>query len=168
MSRFLDARGRIFGKVNIVDLIVLCVIVAVVVFAVVRTTGGSSETIPLEVTYTVEEVRRATVDALVGAVQAKAVVRDDAGTNLGTVVSVTPSPTKEEFVADGELKAADSQVFSDVKIVVRGEGRLANSTLRVGSVFMRVGKKITLVGSGFEVQSVIMQVVRLSGPGAVK
>ena len=33
MARILDERGRIFGKVNIVDILVLLVIVAVVVFA---------------------------------------------------------------------------------------------------------------------------------------
>ena len=85
MSRFLDARGRIFGKVNIVDLIVLIVIVAVVVFALVRTTGDSSTMIPIRVTYTVEEVRQGTVDAITKAVQAGATVRDDGGTVLGIV-----------------------------------------------------------------------------------
>ena len=57
MSRFLDERGRIFGKVNVVDILVLLVIVAVIVFAVMRLTGSSSVTVPVAVVYTVEEVR---------------------------------------------------------------------------------------------------------------
>jgi hypothetical protein len=159
MSRLLDERGRILGKVNIVDVIVLLVIIAVVVFAVVRMTGGSSETIPVEVRYTVEEVRRATVDALLGAVPTEATVRDDGGTKLGTVQSVTPRATKEEVpTPEGELKAFDSPVFFDVDIVVRGDAVLAGSTYRIGSVPMRVGKKVTLVGAGFEVQTVIFGV----------
>ncbi len=48
MGRFIDERGRIFGKVNIVDILVILVIVAVVVFAVVRFTGTSSASVPLE------------------------------------------------------------------------------------------------------------------------
>jgi hypothetical protein len=160
MSRFLDERGRIFGKVNVVDLLVLLVIAAVVVFAVVRMTGSSSEPIPVRVTYTVEEVRQATVNALTDALRAGGIVRDDGGTVLGEVVDVVPRPTKEEFPgADGEPKAWDSPVFSDVDIVVLGEGRMSNSTVRIGSVPMRVGKKVTLVGTGFEVQTVIMHVV---------
>ena len=159
MSRFIDERGRIFGKVNIVDLLVLLVIAAVVVFAVARTTGDSSKTIPVRVTYTVEEVRQATVDALVKAVKAEAVVRDDGGTVLGEVVSVTPSPTLEEFLTpEGELKAFGSPVFSDVAVEVLGSGNIANSTVRIGSVPMRVGKKVTLVGPGFEVSTVILMV----------
>lgn len=159
MSRFLDERGRILGKVNVVDLLVLLVIVAVVVFAVVRTTGGSSTTVPVKVTFTVEEVRQATVSALLEAVEDKSVVRDDGGTVLGKVTAVSPRPTQEEFLTpDGELKAFESPVFSDVDIMVLGDGRISGSTVRVGSVPMRVGKKVTLVGSGFEVQTVIMGV----------
>ncbi|MBN1629951.1 MAG: DUF4330 family protein [Thermoleophilia bacterium] len=167
MSRFLDERGRIFGKVNIVDLLVLLVIVAVVVFAVMRTTGDSSETIPVKVTYMVTEQRQATVDALTGAVQAKTVVRDDGGTKLGEVVEVVPSPTLEEFLTpEGELKAFESPIYSDVAIVVLGEGSIANSAVRIGSVPMGVGKKVTLIGTGFEVQTVIMKV--LTGQEAVQ
>ncbi|OFW61266.1 MAG: hypothetical protein A2133_11305 [Actinobacteria bacterium RBG_16_64_13] len=167
MSRFLDERGRIFGKVNVVDLLVLLVILAVVAFAVVRMTGGSSKPIPVRVTYTVEEVRKATVDALVDALETGSTVRDDGGTVLGEVVEVVPTPTvKEVPTPEGQLKAFASPVFSDVDIVVLGEGRMSGSTVRIGSVPIRVGKKATLVGTGFEVQTVIMHVV--SGEEAVK
>jgi len=155
MSRILDERGRIFGKVNVVDILVLLVIIAVVVFAVVRMTGSTSQTVPVQVTYTVEAVRQATVDQL----QAIGTVRDEGGTVLGQVESVSVQPTLEEFMTpDGELKAFDSPVFSDVNIVVLGDGRVSGSTVRIGSVPMRVGKKITLVGTGYEVQTVIMDV----------
>ncbi len=156
MSRFLDDRGRLFGKVNIVDLIVLLVIIAVVVFAVVRMTGSSSKTVPVRVTYVVEAVRQATVSAL----QAKGTVTDDGGTGLGKVQDVVVTPTLVEVpTSDGGLKAVESPVFSDVSIVVLGSGRVSGSTVRIGSVPMRVGKKVTLVGTGYEVQTVIMGVV---------
>lgn len=94
MSRFLDERGRFFGKVNVVDLVVLLVIIAIVVFAVVRMTGGSSTTVPVKVTYTVQAVQGATVDAL----DVKGTVRDDGGTVLGEVAKVTVRPTLEEYM----------------------------------------------------------------------
>jgi hypothetical protein len=159
MSRFLDERGRIFGKVNVVDLIVLLVIVAVVVFAVVRTTGDSSKVIPLRVTYTVEEVKQATVDALVAALETGAAVRDDGGAELGEVVDVVPKPTLVEVpTPEGGLNAVESPVLSDVEVEVLGEGRLSDSTVRIGSVPVRVGKRVTLIGTGFEVLSVVMKV----------
>jgi hypothetical protein len=96
---------------------------------------------------------------LTEAVQAKAVVRDDGGTRLGEVVEVVASPTlKESLTLEGELVASESSVFSDVAIVLRGEGTIASSVVRIGAVPMRVGKKVVLVGTGFEVQTVIMKV----------
>jgi hypothetical protein len=160
MSRFLDGRGRIFGKVNIVDLLVLLVIIAVVAFAVVRMTGGSSETVPVKVKYSVSAVRQATVDALAQRLQTDGSVSDDGGTALGKVVDVVATPTLEEFMTPGgELKAFESPVFRDVDVVVLGDGRVSGSTVRIGSVPIRVGKKVTLVGTGFEVQTVIMDVI---------
>jgi hypothetical protein len=159
MSRFLDSRGRIFGKVNIVDLIVLCVIVAIAAFAVVRMTGDSSTPISVTVTYTVEEVRQATVDALLTAVQAKATVRDDGGVILGTLIDISAAPTKEEYPTDaGGIVAVDSLIYSDVTIRVRGQAQVSNSTYRIGGVSMGVGKKVNLRGPGFEVQTVIHRV----------
>ena len=116
--------GRIFGKVNIVDLIVLIVIVAVVVFAVVRTTGDSSTTIPVRSPTRSRRSARATVDAITKAVQAGATVRDDGGTELWAIVVEARCIARREGVPtpEGELKAFDSPVFSDVDIVVQGQG----------------------------------------------
>jgi hypothetical protein len=159
MGRLLDERGRIFGKVNVVDILVPLVIVAVIVFALVRFTGATSESVPLRVTYTVEQVRQATVNAIQKSVPVNATVRDEGGTVLGRVLQIEARPTQEEYITpEGELKAFDSPIYSDVDIVVRGEGSLSRDTLRIDSVPMVVGRKVTLRGSGFEVQSVIMDV----------
>ncbi len=167
MARFLDERGRIFGKVNVVDILVLLVIIAVVAFAVVRFTGASAESVPLKVTYTAEEVRQLTVDAIEDVVDVNGTVRDEGGTVLGKVDSVEVTPTEVEYMTpQGQLEAFDSPIFKDVKIVVRGEGSMSGETKRIGSVPMRVGRKITLIGSGFEVQTVIWKV--LSGEEALK
>jgi len=167
MGRFLDERGRIFGKVNIVDVLVVLVIIAVVVFAVVRFTATSSPSEPLKVTYRVEEVRQATVDAIQKSVPVNGTVRDEGGTVLGKVLGTEVRPTEVEYMTpEGELRAFDSPIFNDVFIVVRGEGSESGDTWRIGSVPIRVGKKVTLIGSGFEVQSQIWDLVW--GEGALK
>ena len=160
MSRFLDERGRIFGKVNVVDILVLLVVAAVVVFAVVRMTGSSSTTVPVRATYTAEAVRQATVDMLRKNVKVKGTVRDEGGTLLGAVQDVVVTPTREEFITpQGKLEEFQSPIFSDVSIAVLGEARVSGETVRIGSVPLRAGKKVTLVGTGYEVQTVIMGVV---------
>jgi hypothetical protein len=167
MGRILDERGRIFGKVNIVDVLVVLVIIAVVVFAVVRFTGTSSTSVPLKVTYTVEAVREATATAIQDTVAVNGTVRDEGGTVLGNVLGMEARPTQMEYLTpEGELKAFDSPIFSDVDIVVRGDGTKSGESWRVGSIPMLVGRKVTLRGGSFEVQSVIMRVV--SGEEALK
>ncbi|MCX8033353.1 MAG: DUF4330 domain-containing protein [Thermoleophilia bacterium] len=156
MGRLIDDRGRILGKLSVIDLVVFLVIVAVVVFAVVRLTGGASSAVPVRITFGVEQVRQPTVDAI----KTGQAVRNDAGTLLGTVKDLTVTPTREEFMTpDGQLRAFDSPVFKDIRIVVVGKAQISDSTLRIGSQPLRVGKKVTLVGMGFEVQTTILGVV---------
>ena len=156
MSRFIDERGRIFGKVNVVDILVLLIIVAVVILAAVRFKDASVDTVPVRITLSLERARQATVDAL----DVKGTVTDDGGTVLGQVQDVTVTPTKEQFMTQAdELKAFDSPIFSDVMIAVLGEGVVSGSSVRVGGVPIRVGKRITLLGPGFEIQTTILDAV---------
>ena len=68
---------------------------------------------------------------------------------LGQVQEVTTAPTLEEFLTGtDELKAFDSPILSDVNIEVLGQGMVAGSSVRIGSVPIRVGKRVTLVGAG--------------------
>ena len=121
MSRFLDERGRIFGKVNVVDILVLLVIIAVVVFAVVRMTGEQLEDGPRARHLHRREAdrRRSTVRC---SCRRKATSSGMTGGRCwGRWQDVSSvDPTLEEFLTpEGELKAFDSPVFSDVDIVVR-------------------------------------------------
>lgn len=164
MSRFLDERGRIFGKVNVVDILVLLVIIAVVAFAVMRMTGSSSTSVSVRVVYTAKAIRQVSIPAF----QTGAVVRDDGGTVLGKVEGpVTVKPTLEEFLTPaGELKAFESLVFSDVDIVVVGEGRVSGDNVRIGSTLLVKNEKVILIVDENKLQTEITKVER--GAEAVK
>jgi hypothetical protein len=163
MSRFLDERGRILGKVNIIDILVLLVIVAVVILAAVRFKDASVDTVPVRVTFSVEKVRAVIADGL----DIKGDVTDDGGTAFGQVQKVTPTPTLEEYLTGtDELKAFDSPIYRDLRIEVLGRGVVSGSSVRIGSVPIRAGKRVTLIGVGFEMQATILGVV--SGEEAVK
>ena len=156
MSRFIDERGRIFGKVNVVDILVLLVIVAVIVFAVMRTTGSSSETVPVTVVYTVEEVRAPTVRAITAELEGKGTVTDEGGTVLGRMQAAEVFPTEEQYLTSSDaLEKFPSPIFSNIDITVVGQGSVSNGTVRIGSVSLPVGKKITIKGPGYEVQTTI-------------
>jgi Domain of unknown function (DUF4330) len=157
LSRILDDRGRLFGRVNIVDLVVVVVIVAVIVFAAVRLTGGeNAQTVPVQVTFVARMVDRVLVPGL----QTKGTVTDVAGNVIGKVVSVEVTPTIEETVtADGQLKTNASTLHDDVTFVVTGKGSVFESTVHIGTVPARVGSTVKLFGPGYEVGTVITRVV---------
>ncbi len=157
MSRILDDRGRLFGKVNIVDLVVLLVIAAVVVFAAVRLTGGGAvETVPVRVTFIDARVD----NALVAGLQTKGTVKDLGGSVIGEVQSVQVTPSVEELLTTGgEFKTFASATQSDVTFVVLGEGTISDSTVHIGRVAARVGAEVKLIGPGYEAQTTIAEVV---------
>lgn len=156
MSRFLDERGRILGKLNIIDILVLLVIVAVVILAAVRFKDASVDTVSVRVTFAVEKARAVIVDGL----DIKGAVTDDGGTSFGQVQEVTIAPTREEFLTGtDELKSFDSPIYSDVSIEVLGQGVVSGSSVRIESVPIRVGKRVMLVGIGFEIPTTILSVV---------
>jgi hypothetical protein len=164
LRRVLDDRGRLFGKVNIVDLVVLVVIVAIVVFAAVRLTGdGAVATEPIKLTLV--DYR---VDAAVAAgMQTKGKVTDTAGNVIGEIQSIQVTPTKEELLTnDGQLKVFTSATKHDITYLVLCQGTVTDSTAHVGAVATRIGTDLRIVGPGYEAQTVIIGVVW--GPEALK
>ena len=157
MRRVLDDRGRLFGKVNIVDLVVLVVIMAIVVFAAVRLTGGGAvETVRVKVIFVDSRVDQ----ALVAGLQGKGTVRDTGGNVIGEVQSVQVTPSIEELLTTaGEFRAFASSTKSDVTFVVLGDGTVSDSTAHIGRLAARVGAQVRLIGPGYEAQTTIANVV---------
>lgn len=157
MSPVLDDRGRLFGKVSIVDLFVLLLIAALALFAYARFAGPVAAKEPYRLTLYVEKVR----DATYAQFEEGTSVHDDGGTLLGRLASLEVKPTPTEVpTAEGGLLRVDSPVFSDVILVIEGTGTVSSSTWRAGSVPLRVGKVLTAVGPGYEVKTQIMGVER--------
>lgn len=157
MSPVLDDRGRLFGRVSVVDLFVLLLIAALALFAYARFAAPVAEKEPYRLTLYVEKVR----DATFAQFEEGTSVRDDGGTLLGRLASLEVKPTPTEVpTAEGGLLRVDSPVFSDVILLIEGTGTVSASTWRAGSVPLRVGKVLTIVGPGYEVKTQIMGVER--------
>jgi hypothetical protein len=158
MSRFLDERGRIFGKVNVVDILVLLAVAALIVFAVARTQGTSSTTVPVQVTIRVELVRQVTVDRLL---KATGTIKDDGGTTLGKVEKVSSQPSDEEILnpLTGKLEKQASPLYQDVDIVVASHAVFSGGHYRIGSLSISAFKKLTIIGApDFTEQAEILDV----------
>lgn len=138
------------------DLLVLVVIAAVVVFAAVRLTGGNVETVPVKVSFIATRVDQ----ALVAGRQTKGTVRDMGGNVIGEVQSVQVAPSVEELLTTGgEFKTFASATHSDLTFVVLGEGTVSDSAVHIGRVAARVGAEVKLIGPGYEARTTIATVV---------
>lgn len=160
MSPVLDSRGRLFGRVSVVDLFVVLLLIALALFAYVRFIATDTTEGPYEMTLVVERVR----DPGFAQFQVGDIVTEERGADLGKIASVVvgPSPT-EVPTANGGLEMQPSPLFSDITIVVRGRADMSESTIRVGSLVLAAGKVLTVQGPGWEVRPRIASIVPFGG-----
>ena len=160
MSPVLDSRGRLFGKVSVVDLFVVLLLIALAFFAYVRFVASDTTEGPYEMTLVVERVR----DPGFAQFQVGDVVTEERGADLGKIASVVVAPSPTEVpTANGGLEMQPSPLFSDITIVVKGRAEMSASTIRVGSLVLAAGKVLTVQGPGWEVRPRIASIVRVGG-----
>jgi hypothetical protein len=156
MNRFVDDKGLFFGKISIVDILVVLLIVAVGVFIFLRAQGTGNQLVGVRTTFAVEKVRSFTVDAIHKGDQ----VHDESGSLIGTVADRQDKATRVEFGnSEGKAVGSDSDIYRDVTIVVKGNGqKSASGAVRVGGTNLVLGKQLTLKGPLFEVKATILAV----------
>lgn len=121
----IDKSGKLFGKINIIDLAVILAVIAVIAGIAVRFTGGAgklvTESTKIEYKVCVEGVRKYTVDALQmqGAVTNKKFTAE-----VGKITSVEVSPAKHRSVtADGKVVMADMPERYDCLVTIEADGK---------------------------------------------
>lgn len=156
MARLIDDRGRLFGKVNVVDILVLLVVIAVATFVGLRVSdGGAGESVPVKTTYAVQPANH----LMVAGYTTLGALYDQAGRYLGTISSaevVEPEPI--HFAGWGDKFGLYFAEASQVLIVVESEGILAGDSVHVGSLDARVGTKLSLRGPGWQGDAYIVDV----------
>lgn len=157
---WLDERGRLFGRVNIVDLMVLALVLIVAArlglkSRVFRAVNPSTVK-PVEVVLVVEDVRQATADAMQ---EGETVLNTKSNAVLGKLVKKEVRPAQKEVqTADGRLVLAESPFKKDVYLTVRGEGQVTSNVIILGGAEMRVGASVAVKGLKFSVNSTVLGV----------
>jgi len=119
--KFIDENGRFFGKVSFIDIIVLLVVAAVVLTfllkpEVVTTSTGSTDTVPVEYTLMLKDVRASIADTFA----AGDTVYTDGGVAIGKIVSTSSTEAKiKSPLLDGTYVDAivESKVDAYITIV---------------------------------------------------
>ena len=132
----IDKNGKLFGKINIIDLLIILVIIAAAVFFATKAFTPAQEATKTE-TSTVR-VQFFCYKAQVGAADAIEIgapaFEDTTNVDFGKVVAVESEPSYTYFVdADGNQAKAEVAYNDAVTVTVELQGNLTEKGLYVGA-----------------------------------
>lgn len=143
----IDKNGKLFGKINIIDLLIILVVVAVVVIFVTKAftpaqQASETETSTVRLEFFSFEAIPQIADSLeVGA----SAFEDTTNVQFGKVVDFSAEPAKEYTVdADGNTVEIPSAYKYVVTVTLELEGNLTDSGLYIGSRLYSIGTSYTL------------------------
>lgn len=125
----LDKNGKLFGKINIIDVAVILAAIAVVIGVFVRFTGGAgklvTETKKIEYVVQINGVRGYTVDAL----KEQGLVTDKKyAAVVGEITKVEETAaTHESTTAAGEIKKTNLPDRFDCLVTITSDGKESDS-----------------------------------------
>ena len=147
--KIIDSNGRLFGKINILDLlIIVCVIVLLFSVKVKYDKSPSQMSSDKKIVYTVEieDVRQPTVDAIYE--KQKNVTDKETKKNLGKIIDIKPVNAKESVkLTDGTYKVVEKEDKFDVTLTLEVSG-----TETYDNYFTSTGKKL-IVGENISIHN---------------
>ena len=160
----IDKQGKLFGKISIIDIIVVLAVVVIGFGLYVRFTssGPKVETVTQKIEYTmiVKDVREGTVNAL-----KKGGNMYDTTTKeyIGTIVDAVPAAAiGYESLENGEFVATELPEKFDVTVTVQLDGKVNstgyytsnNATLTVGSRYLFTSKYAKTTGEIMDIKEI--------------
>lgn len=138
--KIIDEKGRLFKKINIIDLVIVIAVIALLVATVVKFKTSDtylSKGRTLEYTMLVENVRQPTVDAIN---QADALIDYESKKEIGSITDVKVMGASElELMNDGKYKDVKFKDRFDILITVSVTG-----TETEDNFYTTSGKKIVV------------------------
>lgn len=146
--KVLDEKGRLFGKISIIDLLVIVVIVGVVAWFGYSMFGKNLRT---EVSQREEETEIVVVASGMRPTTAEAIAKGGkifefkTGACVGEVVGVETEPTVVWLLeGDGRWVQTQSDDKVDAFVTIRGTARIGENVITMNGVEIRVGGSIGL------------------------
>ncbi len=166
--KIVDEKGKLFGKINLIDLLALIIIAAALIFLAVRFLGGSGSDVingATKLTYTaqVQAVDKATYDEVMR--QMELVDNKDQLMANGellnayvTKVEAVPHVSYNTDAAGNMLRSVEDYPDGRLDLTFTVEGEVADpTTSKLGTQEVRVGKSHILKTTHFEfAYSIIM------------
>lgn len=154
----IDREGRLFGKINLVDLLIVLLIIGAFLGYMMKKQVGPviiNNLKPIEITVMVASLR----PGILTSIQTGDQIFTKDGADLGTIKSVTVKPAKVLAVTDdGEVKISDDPWHKEVTMVIGGTGTSSKNTVKLGNTEVKAGTEINVRGIDFEVIGQIQKV----------
>lgn len=146
----IDKQGRLFGKINILDLIVIVVVVLIAGRVVYVKLNVPEIVAPPQDKVTIE-FRGEVLKPVAATVAVGQKVTDKrTGVYLGEIKEIETTPLPVAVAgANGEVIWADSPRHVEVRMVLANQGTITENVYQLGVLGVRVGERITLVGPQF-------------------
>jgi hypothetical protein len=161
----LDKKGRLFGKVSIVDLAIVLVLIASGLWFAYAKFGRNLESeiaarqVPVEYTIIVSGVRPTTAEALQ---KGGKVFEFKTGAEIGTIKSVTTEPGDMwSMSSDGKWTRVEGKV--DAFVTVTSTAREGDNVVTINGVEARVGTSIGFTTKWAQVNGYILTLELLPG-----
>ncbi len=143
--KIINEKGKLFGLINVIDLIVLVILALLISGGVKRVRNAKPEMVsePKKTLVTVEvsEVRKPTIDGLV---VGDPLYHYDKGTYFGEIVDVKVDSYKEPVEGDGKWILADVPEKYVATLTVEADGIETNDAIIVGGEQTRIGHQFRL------------------------
>ncbi|HWQ29596.1 MAG TPA: DUF4330 domain-containing protein [Negativicutes bacterium] len=154
----MDKKGRLFGKINIVDLSIVLILLLLAGGVYYVFFGGSSKQVTAtnKVVYEFEitNVNKDFVDAITDGDPIRDSVR---GNELGTVTGKVERPATmlNEDLINGRYVIAKVPDAYDVAITIEAQANITPANVIVGGAEVKVGKKFFIKGKGYANQGFV-------------
>ena len=154
----IDGKGRLFGKINIVDLLIVLILISIA-GGVYLVFFGASDKQVVETSKVVYDFEITNVNMdFIDAITPGDPIRDSTrGNELGTVVSKTSrnATMLNEDLINGRYVIADVPNAYDVVITIEAKANITPANIIVGGAEVKVGKKFFIKGKGYANQGFV-------------
>lgn len=156
-----DGKGRLYGKINMIDLLIVLLLLSIAAGAYLFFFGGSEkkvvETGKVVYEFEITNVNQDFVDAITSGDP----IRDSTrGNDLGTVVSKASRKATmlNEDLVNGRYVIAEVPNAFDVVITIEAQANITPANIIVGGAEIKVGKKFFIKGKGYANQGFITKI----------
>ena len=138
--KIIDEKGRLFGKLNLIDLLVIILLIAAVAAVAWKLVGKKAAETVADTGRTIEDVNREAAEF--------------ASTQIGKSL-VNNSKVVDAAITDAAVTDRADSAHVDLAMTIEGRGQFTGNVYKVGAQEVRVGYEYIVKTSEFELTGII-------------